>query len=152
MARFSGASDAGKLPGRGADAREPGLSIVAVGMHVIGQIDTNGVIKVEGSVEGSVRAERQVLIASGGVVDGNVYTREAIVGGEVRGAIFADERVEVQAASAIHGDITTQCLVVQEGGEVNGQVRMANPDALSRSATAPAGVGAEARPSQPAPA
>jgi len=38
----------------------------------------------------------------------------------------------VQASSAVHGDITTQRIVVQEGGEVNGRVMMANPNAMSQ--------------------
>ena len=135
MAMFSsGASDHPRSnPQRvGASAKEPGLSIVAVGMRVTGELDTNGVVKVEGTVVGCVRAERQVLVSKGGLVDGDILTREAIIGGEVRGAIYADERVEVQASSTINGDITTQRIVVQEGGEVNGRVQMTNPEALSR--------------------
>ncbi len=109
-----------RAPGK---EKEPGLSIIAPGMRINGELDTNGVIKVEGAVSGRVRAERQVLVAKGGLVEGDIMTREAIIGGEVRGAIFADERVEVQASCAINGDITTQRIVVQEGGEVNGAVR-----------------------------
>lgn len=119
-------------PARPGPRGEPGLSIVAVGMHISGELDTNGVIKVEGKVSGSLRAEGQVLVAKGGLVEGDIYTREAIVGGEVRGAIYADERVEVQAASKIDGDVTTQRIAVQEGGEVNGFIKMGNPNALSR--------------------
>jgi cytoskeletal protein CcmA (bactofilin family) len=119
-------------PGPRTPTKEPGLSIIAVGTHVTGQVDTNGVIKVEGAVTGSVRAEGQVLVAKGGMVDGDILTREAIIGGEVRGAIYADDRVEVQASSAIHGDITTQRIVVQEGGDVNGHIKMGNPEALKR--------------------
>jgi cytoskeletal protein CcmA (bactofilin family) len=136
MAMFStGADDTPKAPTQrsGGTAKEPGLSIVAVGMRITGELDTNGVVKVEGTIVGCVRAERQVLVAKGGLVDGDILTREAIIGGEVRGAIYADERVEVQANSTINGDITTQRIVVQEGGEVNGRVQMTNPDALSRS-------------------
>ncbi len=112
--------------------REPGLSVVACGMSINGQLDTNGVVRVEGKVTGSIRAEHQVLIAKGGMVDGDILTREAIIGGEVRGAIYADERVEVQATSLINGDITTKRILLQEGGEVNGHVRMEDPKALSR--------------------
>ena len=137
MAMFSSGNEAtnpspNPSPSPRHSGKEPGLSIIAVGTHITGEVDTNGVVKVEGVVTGSVRAEGQVLVAKGGLVDGDVLTREAIVGGEVRGAIYADERVEVQASSAINGDITTQRIVVQEGGDVNGHIRMANPDALSR--------------------
>ncbi len=112
--------------------REPGLSVVAGGMAITGKLDTNGVVKVEGTVTGSVRAERQVLVAKGGLVDGDILTREAVIGGEVRGAIYADERVEVQASSQIHGDITTKRIFLEEGGEVNGHLRMEDPKALDR--------------------
>lgn len=135
MSMFSGSDQekGGARPPSG-KPKEPGLSIVAVGMEITGRLDTNGVVKVEGTVRGSIRAERQVLVAKGGVVEGDVFTREAIIGGAVSGAIYADERVEVQTLSTINGDITTQKLMVQEGGDVNGNVRMENPDALSRQA------------------
>ena len=112
--------------------KETGLSVVSAGMRITGQLDTNGVVKVEGVVVGSVRAERQVLVAKGGLVEGDILTREAVIGGEVRGAIYADERVEVQTTSQIHGDITTKRILLQEGGEVNGHLKMEDPKALSR--------------------
>ena len=112
--------------------REPGLSVVATGMRIDGRLDTNGVVKVEGFVSGSIRAERQVLVAKGGIVEGDILTREAVIGGEVRGAIYADERVEVQAGSQVNGDITTKRILLQEGGEVNGHLRMEDPKALAR--------------------
>ncbi len=112
--------------------KEPGLSIVASGMTITGELDTDGVVKVEGKIQGKVRAEQQVLVAKGGEVEGDIYTREAVVGGVVRGAILSDERVEVQVGSVVNGDITTQRILVHEGGEVNGSVRMADPQALKR--------------------
>jgi cytoskeletal protein CcmA (bactofilin family) len=110
---------------------EPGLSIIASGMRVEGELITDGVVKIEGMVVGSIRAEQQVLVAKGGTVDGDVYTQEAILGGEVRGAIYASQRVEVQATSVVHGDIATQRIMVHEGGEVNGRVKMGDPAALT---------------------
>ena len=112
--------------------KETGLSVVSAGMRITGQLDSNGVVKVEGVVVGCIRAERQVLVARGGMVEGDILTREAVIGGEVRGGIYADERVEVQTTSHIHGDITTKRILLQEGGEVNGHLKMEDPKALSR--------------------
>jgi len=53
-----------------------------------------------------------------------VISREAIIGGEVRGSIRADERIEIQSTSVVHGDVVAKRLLVQEGGEINGVVRM----------------------------
>jgi len=111
--------------GRGVgESDAAGLSIIGTGMKVVGDIMAEGVVKVEGVVSGTVRAGRQVLVAKGGEVEGDIITREAIIGGEVRGSIQAQERVEIQATSVVHGDITTKKLFVQEGGELNGVLRM----------------------------
>ncbi len=109
---------------------ETSLSIIGAGLRVEGDLSSDGVVKVEGTVVGTVRASRQVLVAKGGVVEGDIVTHEAIIGGEVRGGIGAQERVELQATSVVHGDITTKRLFVQEGGEINGVIRMG--DAVER--------------------
>ncbi|HEX9282789.1 MAG TPA: polymer-forming cytoskeletal protein [Gemmatimonadales bacterium] len=110
--------------GHGAPDTETGLSIIGTGMRVVGDITAEGVVKIEGTVVGTVRAGRQVLVGKGGEVEGDVISREAIIGGEVRGSIRADERVEIQSTSVVHGDIAAKRLLVQEGGEINGVVRM----------------------------
>lgn len=119
----------------GASGNEVGLSIIGSGMRVVGDISAEGVVKIEGTVVGTVQAGRQVLVAKGGLVEGDVVTREAIVGGEVRGGIQAGERVELQTTSVVHGDIATRRLLVQEGGEINGVLRMSE-DALEPAPTA----------------
>jgi cytoskeletal protein CcmA (bactofilin family) len=110
--------------GMGGGDAVAGLSIIGTGMRVVGDVTADGVVKVEGTVVGTVQAAKQVLVAKGGEVEGDVITREAIIGGEVRGAVYAEERVELQATSVIHGDIATKRLFVQEGGEINGVLRM----------------------------
>lgn len=135
MAVFaSGSAERTGDPGRRSGGRDGNLSIVAQGMRIVGELATDGVIKVEGVVEGNIRADREVLVAKGGVIQGDVYTRAVIVGGQVIGSIYADERVEVQEGSEVRGDIVTQRLVVQEGGEVNGHVRMGEAKALEHGA------------------
>src|SRR5213080_4163236 len=110
--------------GHGAPVPTTVLSIIGTGMRVVGDITADGVVKIEGTVVGTVRAARQVLVGKGGEVEGDVISREAIIGGEVRGSIRADERIEIQSTSVVHGDVVAKRLLVQEGGEINGVVRM----------------------------
>jgi cytoskeletal protein CcmA (bactofilin family) len=113
-------------PRTGGNGGEGTLSIIAGGMRVIGDIETEGVIKIEGRVEGSIRAGRQVLIGRQGEVKGDITTREAVIGGKVQGTVSATERLEVQATSTIVGDINTKSIAVAEGGRINGTVRIAD--------------------------
>jgi cytoskeletal protein CcmA (bactofilin family) len=105
------------------------LSILGPGARVKGELEVDGVIKIEGTVDGTVRACGQVLVVKGGKVQGDIFGREVIVGGEVRGGVFADERAEIQATSVINGDITTPQITVLEGGTINGKINMAKPKA-----------------------
>jgi cytoskeletal protein CcmA (bactofilin family) len=89
-------------------------SFIGIGMHVVGSVDSAGVVRVAGTVLGNVNATRQVLVAHGGKVDGEVHAREAVLDGEIIGSIVA-ERVEVQASAVIHGDITASTLMIHEG-------------------------------------
>ena len=130
MAGFSSSSDRGSDSGKHG-SRESALSIIAPGARVTGELVTDGVVKIEGVVDGTIRAQREVLVAKGGRVQGDIHTRDVVVGGEVVGSIFADERVEVQQGSTVHGDIVTKKLVIQEGGEVNGQIRMGDAKAVA---------------------
>src|SRR2546426_8463005 len=84
--------------GHGAPESEAGLSIIGAGMRVEGDIVAEGVVKIEGTVVGTVRAGRQVLVAKGGEVEGDVITKEAIIGGAGSGGGRAAERIGGQGA------------------------------------------------------
>jgi len=101
-----------------------GLSIIASGTVITGDVRTEGTVKIEGEILGNVQAGQQVLLARGSRVRGDVQTREAVIGGLVEGSIRAGERVEIQATAIVQGDITTQRIVIAEGGQVNGGLEM----------------------------
>lgn len=100
------------------------LSIIAAGVTVIGDMESNGVIKIEGRIQGSIRAARQVLLGRQGEVKGDIHAYEAVIGGKVEGFIETVDRIEVQGTATITGDIHTKTIIVLEGAHINGQVRM----------------------------
>lgn len=110
-------------------------SVIGVGMKIIGDVETGGVLKVEGTIEGSIRGARQVLLGRTGLIQGDVHVDEAVLGGRVVGTVNATERVEIQSTSRIEGDIHTRSIVVLEGGTINGSVRMDEQAARGPSAS-----------------
>jgi cytoskeletal protein CcmA (bactofilin family) len=100
------------------------FSIIASDMTVTGDLETEGVIRVEGRVKGTVRVGSQVLVAEGAVIEGDLHTQEAVIAGQVSGAIHARERVELQATALVTGDILTPRISIVEGARVTGEVKM----------------------------
>ena len=116
--------------------QEQGLSIVAVGTRITGGIEIDGVLRIAGRVDGNIRADGQVLVAPGGVVEGDIMTRQAIVGGEIRGQILADELVVLCTGCTVQGNVVTPRIAVEEGATLNGNLRMANLHVTRRHASA----------------
>lgn len=103
---------------------EAALSIVAAGMRIIGDIETSGVLKVDGEINGSIAGARQVLLGRTGMVRGNIAAGEVVLGGVVEGSVAATDRLELQATATVSGDVDTRSIVVVEGARINGSVRM----------------------------
>jgi cytoskeletal protein CcmA (bactofilin family) len=136
---------------RGNPTNPAGLSIIGIGMTVHGDIETAGVVKVEGAVQGHVSAGQQVLVAKGGLIDGDVDTGEAVVGGSVHGAVRASGRVEIQAGAVVRGDVTTNRIAVAEGAVLNGAIRMGDSEESAKASppSRPVAQPALPRPSSP---
>ena len=100
------------------------FSIIASDMTVIGDLETEGVVRIEGRVKGTVRGGAQVLVASGAVIEGDLHTQEAVIAGQVSGSIRASDRVELQGSAVVAGDIHTPRIAIVEGAKVTGEVKM----------------------------
>jgi cytoskeletal protein CcmA (bactofilin family) len=143
MAIFNKDSKAADDRSQNGPATSNALSIIAAGTKIVGDIETDGVVKIEGRVEGTIHAARQVLIGRQGEVLGDIDTREAVIGGRVQGTVNATDRTEIQGTSVIIGDINTRALAVVEGGRINGSVRIADakePDSDEQSHPSPVAV------------
>jgi cytoskeletal protein CcmA (bactofilin family) len=100
------------------------VSVIGAGLKITGDVESSGVIKVEGTVEGNIRGARQLLLGKGGTIRGDLHANEIVLAGTVVGTVSASDRVEIQGSSAVHGDIYTKSIVVLEGAVINGTVRM----------------------------
>lgn len=68
------------------------VSIIGPGMKVEGDCVTDGSLRVEGRIEGGVKAAKAVVVGEKGVVAGSIHTQDAVVAGSVSGTIVAESR------------------------------------------------------------
>jgi cytoskeletal protein CcmA (bactofilin family) len=104
--------------------REGVVSIIGPGMRVVGDCDTDGTLRVEGTVEGTVRAGKAVVVGKDGSINGDIITQDAIIGGRVTGKVFAESRLELQATALVEGEIRARRIKLDEGGRLNGNVHI----------------------------
>ena len=100
------------------------ISVIGTGMTIVGNCETDGTVRIEGKVEGTVRAGKAVVIGKEGCIVGNIFTQDAVVSGRVKGTVFAESRLELQSTSDIDGDIKARRMLLEDGALINGQVEM----------------------------
>ena len=98
-------------------------------MRVVGDCDTTDTIRIEGHIEGSVRAQKAVVIGKAGRVNGDIHTEDAVIGGAVQGSLIVESRLELQATCQIDGEISAARLQLEEGGVINGTINVGRKDA-----------------------
>ena len=114
------------------------VSIIGPGMKVVGDCSSDGTIRVEGRVEGSVKATKSVVVGKDGMVKGDIVTQDAIIAGTVSGSVSAESRIELQATCRVQGDIRSRRVKLDEGGQVDGQLHMGASGSAASPKLAPA--------------
>ncbi len=111
---------------------ENAISIIGPGMRIVGDVITDGTVRVEGRVEGTLRAGKGVVLGKEGEVVGDIITQDAVIGGRVQGRVVAESRLEMQATCEITGEIRARVshLQLDEGARFNGQIQMIDGDEL----------------------
>lgn len=100
------------------------ISLIGPGMKVVGDCETDGTLRIEGAVQGSVRAGKAVVVGREGLVIGDVSTQDAVISGRIEGSVTAESRLELQASCRIDGEVHTPRLQLEEGAVVNGSLNM----------------------------
>jgi cytoskeletal protein CcmA (bactofilin family) len=133
------------------EAGEAAISLIAPGMSVVGDCQTDGTIRIEGRIEGTIRAGKSVVVGRSGEVVGDIVTQDAVISGKVLGNITAESRLELQATCDIQGELRSRRVQLDEGARFNGQVHM--EDAAAGRVVKPAEKATPARePAGPLPA
>jgi cytoskeletal protein CcmA (bactofilin family) len=115
------------------------ISIIGPGMTVVGDCETDGTIRVEGTVNGSLKAGKAVVVGKDGLVEGNILTQDAVISGRVTGTLVAESRLELQATSRVEGEVRARRMQLEEGAVLNGTVIMGSAEATSPGEGPPAG-------------
>jgi cytoskeletal protein CcmA (bactofilin family) len=99
------------------------VSTIGPGLRVIGDCISDGIIRIDGRVEGGIKAA-EVVVEKGGSVSGDIQTRDLVVAGQVTGNIAAEGRAELQASCQVKGDIQSPRIKIDEGGRIQGRLHM----------------------------
>lgn len=100
------------------------LNTVAKGTVITGDIQSEGILRIDGTVKGMVRTKAKIAVGKAGLIEGDIFCEEADVEGQVTGAVQAGHKLTIRSHGRVYGDINTGKLVVEPGASFNGSCSM----------------------------
>ncbi len=95
-------------------------SIIGEGTRFRGELEVNGLLRIDGDFVGTIRTPGKILVGLNGRARCNIYAETVVVGGVVLGNIYCTDRVVILSTGMLLGNIHAPRLVVEEGVILNG--------------------------------
>ncbi|MEZ5561206.1 MAG: polymer-forming cytoskeletal protein [Pseudomonadales bacterium] len=104
--------------------RDAGVTLIAPGTEVTGDIRFRDQLFVNGRVSGNLLAdgEATVVISEEGEVAGEIRVPNVVINGQVEGNVYAAARVELAARARVKGNVYYKLIEMQLGAMVDGQL------------------------------
>ncbi len=97
-------------------------TVIAPSVRVEGDFVSEGNVRIEGQVSGSIATERDLTVGEQAKITANVVANNAMIAGEMRGNLKISERLELSSTARVYGDIQAKVLTVSPGAAMTGHV------------------------------
>jgi cytoskeletal protein CcmA (bactofilin family) len=91
---------------------------------VDGDLDVEGMLRVDGDLRGSVRVTGKIVVGAKGRIEASIRARSAIIGGLVKGDVYVSEQLRLLSGGVIVGNVYAPRIEVEEGTLINGYVEV----------------------------
>ena len=99
-------------------------TIIGAGTTIVGDIESNGDIRIDGTLKGNLNGKAKILIGTEGVVEGNMNANYADIQGKITGNIKVNDLLLLRGRAKIDGDIYAGKLQVGPTVSFNGKCHM----------------------------
>jgi cytoskeletal protein CcmA (bactofilin family) len=106
------------------EAAPGSINLIGTGTVIEGEIKSNGDIRIDGSIFGSITSKAKVVLGSTGAIEGDITCQNADISGVLKGKTTVVELLFLKSTSKVLGDIVTSKLVVEAGAIFTGSCNM----------------------------
>lgn len=106
----------------------PARNIIGNGTVIKGEIESNGDIRIDGKLIGTLKSNGKIVLGQNGAIEGEIHCKQADLSGFVNGKIFVEELATLKSTSKILGELTTKQLYIEIGATFTGKCEMGKVD------------------------
>lgn len=102
----------------------PNINVIGQGTVIVGDVTTNGDIRIDGQVKGKLQSTGRVVVGATGTVEGEIECRNGDFSGTIVAKVKVAELLLLKATVKLTGDIVTSKLAVEPGALFTGHCSM----------------------------
>lgn len=102
-------------------------SVLAAGTKIVGSIDTESDLRLDGSLEGDIVCGGKLVMGLQSTLKGSIQCVNAEIMGKVVANVDTREVLILRSQAVITGDVTASTLMIEPGAVLNGSCKMAVP-------------------------
>ncbi|WP_291636926.1 polymer-forming cytoskeletal protein [Clostridium sp.] len=91
---------------------------------IIGSLNVNELLQIDGSIDGDLICEDDVILGDAGHIKGNTVCNNAFIHGVLHGNISCKSTLTIESSGKVKGDILVKKLIISEGGILDGKCTM----------------------------
>lgn len=103
-------------------------SIVGDGTRFVGDLELNGLLRIDGDFIGNIKTDGKVLIGKNGRAECTITADTVVIGGVVKGDIVSKGKVVILSTGMLIGNVSTPRLISEDGVILNGVCMIASID------------------------
>lgn len=100
------------------------VNAIGQGSTILGDINTEGDLRVDGTIKGSINTKGLLVLGETGLVEGEIICNNAIISGTIKAKIHVDELLSLKEKANLYGDIVTNKLSIEPGANFTGSCSM----------------------------
>ena len=100
------------------------ITIISAGTTITGSVQSNGDIRIDGTVLGNLEAKAKILIGASGLIEGDINGKQADILGRINGNIKVTDLLHLHGKAIVDGDIFAGKLQIEPSASFNGQCHM----------------------------
>lgn len=99
-------------------------TLIGKNTKLIGKIEANGTIRVDGEIDGNIIADGNITIGADGKITGNLEGNNIFISGTVYGNIKCNEHLRLGNTAKLIGDVEVKTLIIDENAIFEGKCKM----------------------------
>ena len=92
--------------------------------NLSGDLVCDGIVKIDGICQGSIKTVSNVIISEKGRVDADIEANNVSVSGQAKGSIVAKGRLEILSTGRVWAEVTGSSFLLDDGGKLHGGLQM----------------------------